>query len=171
MIEEYFSGFVFDVRSAFKGRFRSFSCKKSWLSCFNWCGIESRKQEDHEELMIFLQNHLIYSLFDQKLRYKEGRTPFYKEMLHKNRRPSDSVKTDRRPQSRDGRVPQSNVFQIFRPFDLHRRVWMHSCVAPQSPITRLNVERLMSLKRSTVLLCTRALMAIGWTQVHAIDAS
>ena len=40
-IEEYLSGFIFDVRLAFKRR-------------FNGCEIESTKQEDLEELKNFL---------------------------------------------------------------------------------------------------------------------
>ena len=84
LIEEYFSGFIFDMRSTFKGRFQSFSCKNLWLSCFNGCGIEFRKQENHEELKIFLQNHLISSRFNQKLSYKDRRTLFYKKFSMKN---------------------------------------------------------------------------------------
>ena len=54
------------MRSAFKGRFLSFSYNNSWLSCFNGCGIEFRRQENHEELKIFLQNRLISQRFGQK---------------------------------------------------------------------------------------------------------
>ena len=83
-IEEYFSSFIFAVRSAFNGRFRSFSCSNSWFSCFNGCIIESRKQEDHEELKIFLQNRLISSRFDQKLKYKGRTSEFIRKFRAKN---------------------------------------------------------------------------------------
>ena len=78
-----FLGFIFDTRSAFKGRFRSFSWNNSWLSCFNGWGIESRKQEDHEELKIFLQNCLISSRFDQNLSLQGERTSIYREIRAK----------------------------------------------------------------------------------------
>ena len=93
-IEEYSIDFVFNVLSAFKGRFQSFSCNNSWLSCFTRCGIESRKKEDHEELKIFLQNCWISSRFDQKLGLQRKNMNFYKKFHHENRGPSDSLKDD-----------------------------------------------------------------------------
>ena len=81
LIEEYFFDFVFDVRSTFKGRFCSFSCNNSWLSWFNGCRIESKKDENHDELKIFLQNHLISSWFDQKLLKEENTSVFKGKFL------------------------------------------------------------------------------------------
>ena len=91
---ENFSRTFFDVRSAFKGRFRSISCNNSRLTCFNGCGIESRKQENHEELKIFLENCLISSRFDQKLGLQRKNIGFYRKFHCENRGPFDLLKDD-----------------------------------------------------------------------------
>ena len=54
LIEVYFSGFFFDVRSEFKGRFRSILAMIRDQSCRNMIAIESRTQGDHKELKILL---------------------------------------------------------------------------------------------------------------------
>ena len=94
LIMDNFFGTFFDARLALKGRFWSISCKNSWLTCFNGCTIESRKQENHEELKIFLQNRLISSRFDQKLGLRRKNIGFYKKFHRKNCGPSDFVKDD-----------------------------------------------------------------------------
>ena len=47
-IEEYFSGFFFDVRLVFKGRFLSILAMTCDQSCLNLIIIESRMQGYHE---------------------------------------------------------------------------------------------------------------------------
>ena len=89
-----FSVTFFDIRSTFKGRFRSISYNYSWLNCFNGCGIESKKQENHEELKIFLQNCLISSRFNQKFGLQRKNMGFNRKFHRKNRGPSDSLKDD-----------------------------------------------------------------------------
>ena len=63
-------------------------------SCLNMLAIESRIQEDHEELKIFLQNCLISSRFNQKLGLQRKNMGFYRKFQHENRGPSDSQKDD-----------------------------------------------------------------------------
>ena len=81
---ENFSGTYFDVRLAIKGRIQPFLAMNSWLTCVHWCRIESTMQENHEELKIFLINHLISARFNQELVYKGRRTSFYRKFLAKN---------------------------------------------------------------------------------------
>ena len=52
---------------ALKGRIRSNQAIIRYQSYFNIVGIESRTDEDHEEVNILLQNHLISSRFNQEL--------------------------------------------------------------------------------------------------------
>ena len=49
-----FSGFVFDMRSAFKGQFQSILATICDLYCFNIIAVEFRTQGDYEELKILL---------------------------------------------------------------------------------------------------------------------
>ena len=62
--------------------------------CVNMIAIEYRMQGDHEELKIFLQNHLISSRFNQKLGLQRKNIGFYRKFNLKNRGPSDSLKDD-----------------------------------------------------------------------------
>ena len=62
LIAVNFSDSFFDVILAFKGWFLNIFSQCSWLTCLNPCAIESRMQENHEELKIFLQKFLISSL-------------------------------------------------------------------------------------------------------------
>ena len=52
-------------------------------SCLNSIGIDSKMQEDCEELKIMLQNCLISSRFNQELSLQRERTPFYRRMSAK----------------------------------------------------------------------------------------
>ena len=91
LIEVYFPNFLFDVLSAFKGRFRSNLVTIRDQSGFNIIAIDSRMQGDHKKLKILIQNCLISSRFNQEFSYKE------EEHRRKNHGPSDSVKTNGRP--------------------------------------------------------------------------
>ena len=61
-------------------------------SCLNMIEIESRIQEDHEELKILLQNCLISSRFNQKLGLERKNMGFYKKFHCENYGPSISLK-------------------------------------------------------------------------------
>ena len=56
--------------------------------------LESRKQDNHEEIKIFLQNCLFSSRFDQKLALQRKNMGFYRKFYRENRGPSDSLKDD-----------------------------------------------------------------------------
>ena len=56
--------------------------------------LRSRKQENHEELKIFLENCLISSRFDQKLGLQRKNIGFYRNFHRENCGPSDSLKDD-----------------------------------------------------------------------------
>ena len=71
LVEEYFFGFFFDVRSTFKGRFRLILVITREQLCLKIIVIESRMHGDHEELKILFQNCLISSRFNRKLSYKK----------------------------------------------------------------------------------------------------
>ena len=107
-IEVYLIGFFLGVLSAFKGRIRSNLATIRDQSHLDWITIKSRTRGGHEELRILLKNLLIPSQFNQELIYKRGRIPFYRRNRRENRRPSDSVKTDRRPRSCDDRGLRSH---------------------------------------------------------------
>ena len=85
LIEVYFFGFLFDLRSAFKGRFRSILATICYQSCLNMIATESRMQGDHEELKIFLQNCFISSLFNQKLSLQREEHLFIRKLMQKTR--------------------------------------------------------------------------------------
>ena len=93
-IEVYLLDFFFNVRSAFKGRFRSILAMIRDQSCLNMIAIESIMQGDYEELNILLQNCLISSQFNQKLGLQRKNINFYRKFYRKNRGPSDSLKDD-----------------------------------------------------------------------------
>ena len=71
----------------FKERFQLISCNNPWLTYFNGCGIEYKKQENHEELKIFIQSCLISSQFDQKLGLQRKNISFYRKFHCENHRP------------------------------------------------------------------------------------
>ena len=77
LIMKNFSITFFDVRSAFKGRIQPFLAMNLWLTCVDWCRLESRTQENHEELKIFLQCRLISSRFNQELSLQRKNINFY----------------------------------------------------------------------------------------------
>ena len=55
----------------------------SWLTCVDWCGIEPRMQENHEELKIFLQNCLFSSRFNQELGLQRKNIGFIRNFIAK----------------------------------------------------------------------------------------
>ena len=65
----------------------------------------------------FAQKSLNSFTIQARVELQRGRTPFYWRNRRENRRPSDSVKTDRRTRSHDYRGPQSHDLLIFRPSD------------------------------------------------------
>ena len=81
LIEEYWSGFFFDVSSAFKGKTRLFLTMIHDQSCLNRITIESRLQGDPEELEIVLQKYLISSRFNQKLSLKREEHRFIEILM------------------------------------------------------------------------------------------
>ena len=76
-------GFLFGICSTFKGRIRSNIITIRDQSRINWITIESRMQEDHDELRIWLKNYLIPSGFNQELSYKEEEHRFIGEISAK----------------------------------------------------------------------------------------
>ena len=82
-IEEYFSGFFFNVHSAFKRRFRPFLAMIHDQSYLDMIAIESRTQEDHVKLTILLQKCLISSRFNRKLSLEDRRISIYKILTRK----------------------------------------------------------------------------------------
>ena len=83
LIAMYLSDSFFVVRLAFKGQIQTFSRNISWLTCLNLWAIESRTQENHEELKIFLQKCLISSRFNQKLHFKKREHRFIEKSSQK----------------------------------------------------------------------------------------
>ena len=81
----YFFGFFFDVRSAFKGRFQWILATISDQSFLNMIAMESRTQEDYEELKILLQNCLISSRFSRKLSLQKEEHLFIEKTTQKMR--------------------------------------------------------------------------------------
>ena len=73
------------MRSVSKGRFRSILAMIRDQFSLNMIAIESRMQRDHEELKIFLQNHLISLGFYQKLGLQRKNIGFYKKFHRENR--------------------------------------------------------------------------------------
>ena len=88
-IEEYLIDFVFDMISAFKGRFWSILAMNHDESCLNLIAIKSRTQGNCDELKICLQNCLI-ALRLIKSYLKEENTSFFKESFREKCGPSVS---------------------------------------------------------------------------------
>ena len=87
----YFSGFYFNVRSAFKGRFRSILATIRDQFCLNMIRIESKMQEDHEELKIIAPKLLNFFTIQSKVKFTEREHPFYRKFHCKKRGPSNSL--------------------------------------------------------------------------------
>ena len=62
----------FIMISAFKGQFPNIFSQCSWLTCLNPCVIDSRMQENHEELEIFLEKCLILHLIKSYISVREN---------------------------------------------------------------------------------------------------
>ena len=73
-IEEYSINFIFDVILTFKGRFWSILVVNHDEFCLNLIAIDSRTQENHDELKICLQNFLIASRLIKSWVYKGKNT-------------------------------------------------------------------------------------------------
>ena len=72
LIAENCSDSFFVVLSALKGRLPNVFSQSSWLTCLNPYAIESRMQENYEELKIFLKKCLISHLIKSYISVREN---------------------------------------------------------------------------------------------------
>ena len=104
------------------------------------------------------QKSLNSFMIQSRVLTQRKRTPFYRRKSHKNCGPSDSMKTDRQPQSCEYRGPRSHDpwSHDLSPIRWWSKAYDASMCHPRSPKRDKSLSVRCPLTRSTVFLCAHA---------------